>query len=244
MAWSALASVAHFRGDFAAAHDRWLRSAETRPGSPAAVLASAALAAAYGGDQAEARELLDRAGAAVAASGCPSQAAFAAYVEGELRATTSVEEAVPYFLRATDQARWCGATFVEGVASVALASARTRTGDVAGAAEGFCYLLDSWRRSGQTTQLWTTARNAAGLLAARGRTHTAALLLVSADAQPGAAAVSPTIARHSGRVFVPLDDLVPAERVEELKAEATRLTPAGVLDLARQELADLSGTAR
>ena len=86
-------------------------------------------------------------------------------------------------------ARRSAATFVEGVARVALASAHTRTGDVAGAAEGFDYLLDAWHRTGQTTQLWTTARNAAGLLAAVGATRTAALVVVCADGQPGAAAV-------------------------------------------------------
>ena len=50
-------------------------------------------------------------------------------------------------------------------------------------------------------QAWpaATARNAAGLLSALGRSRTAALLLICADAAPGAAAVGPEIARFSGR---------------------------------------------
>ena len=48
-----------------------------------------------------------------------------------------------------------------------------------------------------------SARNAAGLLTSVGRTEIAALLLLSADAAPGAAAVGPQIARFSGRTFTP-----------------------------------------
>ena len=65
------------------------------------------------------------------------------------------------------------------------AAARTRIGDVSGAAAGFAYLLDFWRQTGQTTQLWTTARNAAGLLSALGRSRAAVLLLICADANQG-----------------------------------------------------------
>ena len=81
-----------------------------------------------------------------------------AYVEGELRETS---EAIPYYVDAIAEATRVGCNFFEGVARVSLASAQARTGDVAGAAEGFGYLLDFWRRTGQVTQLWTTARNAA-----------------------------------------------------------------------------------
>ena len=59
-----------------------------------------------------------------------------------------MEESVPYYLDAIEEARRVGASFVEGVARVALASAYTRIGDVPGAAEGFAYLVDFWRRTG------------------------------------------------------------------------------------------------
>ena len=60
-AWSVRAVVAHFRGDFATARDAWLRAAEGATAEASAFVGSAALAAAYGGDPATARELLDRA---------------------------------------------------------------------------------------------------------------------------------------------------------------------------------------
>ncbi len=239
-AWMALGSVAHFRGDFAAARDAWLTSGEYRGAHGGVSIASAALAAAYGGDRADARRLLDRARESIALTGCVSHAAFAAYVDGEIRATDNLEQAISCYLQAVSEARRCGAVFVEGVASVALASARARAGEIADAAEGFGRLLDSWRRTGHRTQLWTTARNAAALLAGAGRWRAAGLLLISADDEPGAAAVSPEIARHSGRVFMPLSDVVPAEHLDDLRQEAALMGPEGVLDLAREELILLS----
>lgn len=129
------------------------------------------------------------------------------------------------------------ATFVEGVASVALASVRTRIGDVSAAADGFGHLIDFWRRTGQITQLWTTAR----LLSTVGRSRTAALLLLlSADAAPGAAAVGPEIARFSGRAFTPVDELVAGADLAELRAEAVRLGAGVVLDRAVWELQELA----
>ena len=56
-----------------------------------------------------------------------------------------------------------GATFVAGVAGVALASVRAKTGDRATAAAAYRDLLDHWRTTGHGPQLWTTARNAAAL---------------------------------------------------------------------------------
>lgn len=236
-----LGSVAHFRGDFARAAELWIRSGEGRSVVSGAWLASAALATAYGGDHERARELLDRAHPAIRRSGCGSHAAFAAYVEGELRATTSPAEAVGCYLEAIEMARRAGTTFVVGVASVALASARTRLGDLPAAARDFAELLDLWQRTGHATQLWTTARNAAGLLAEAGRHRTAALLLMVADVQPGAAAVGPSIARHSSRVYVSVDDLVPAQELTSVRAEADRLTAGEVLDRARAELLAVAG---
>lgn len=241
-AWSARACVAHYRGDFDLAREMWLRSARGRhTAESAGFIASAALATSYGGDPVLARELLDRAHTVAVQSRCPSHAAFTAYVEGEVRATTRVEDSVAFYLDAIDSARRVGSTFIEGVASVALASARARIGDVAGAAAGFVHLIDLWRRTGQTTQLWTTARNAAGLLAETGTARTAALLLICADAAPGAAAVDPQIARFSGRIYTRLSDLVDEAELPDLRAEAARVGSAGVLDQAVAQLRELVG---
>ena len=243
-AWAARGAVAHFRGDFRAARDGWSRAAEHCPAIRAALLASAAMAAAYGGEVAESRRLLDLAHADAARSGGVSQAALAAYVEGELLATDSIEEAVPYYTQAIEAAGRAGAVFIEGVARVAAASAHARTGNVREAAAEFVRVLDEWRRTGQPTQLWTTSRNAAELLSKVGLPRVAALLVLTADEQPGAAAVSPAIARRTGRAFVPVEELVDAAEVEALREEAHRLGPSGVLDLGRGHLVELAGSAR
>jgi predicted ATPase len=242
-AWAARGAVAHFRGEFAAARDGWLRAADQRPAIRPALLASAALAAAYGGEDDEARRLLDRAHVEAARSGGVSQVALVAYVEGELLATDRIEEAVPCYLEAIAGAARSGAVFIEGIARVGLASARARQGDHAAAAAEFAALLEAWRKTGQTTQLWTTARNAAELLARAGRPRAAALLVATADEQPAAAAVSPSIARRSGRAYVPLEELVAAADVEALRREARRLGPAEVLDLGRSHLLQVAGAA-
>ena len=235
-AWSVRAVVAHFRGEFATARDAWLRATEGAGAEASAFVGSAALAAAYGGDLVTARHLLDRARSLVT---CGSHRAFVAYVEGELRASTQPEESVSHYVEAIEGASRVGCNFVEGVARVSLASTQARIGDVPGAAEGFGYLIAFWRRTGQTTQLWTTARNAAELLAAAGRTRTAAQLLICADAAPGAAAVDEEIARFSGRSYTPVEALVGAKELDELRAESWRLGPARILDRAQAELDDL-----
>ena len=235
-AWSVLAVVAHFRGDFATAGEAWLRAAEASENTSAFV-GSAALSAAYAGNPVRARELLDRATALVT---CGSHRAFVAYVEGELLVTSDPAAALPHYSEAIAEAARVGCSFIEGVARVSSASARTRSGDLVRAAEEFAYLIESWRRTGQVTQLWTTARNAAELLASVGNTETAALLLICADSVPGAAAVGPEIARFSARAYLPLEDLVDETKLRELRTSANALGAKTVLDRALVELRNLS----
>lgn len=236
-ALSVQAVVAHFRGDFATARDVWLRASAGAGAEASAFVGSAALAAAYGGDVSTARELLDRARSSAL---CGSHRAFVAYVEGELLAGTRPDRAIPFYVEAINDAERVGCHFVEGVARVSLASTQARVGDVAGAARGFGYLIASWRRTGQTTQLWTTARNAAALLATTRHPRTAALLLACAEAIPGAAAVDETIARSSGRSYTPLEALAGADGPDDVRTEAARLGSNAVLDRAQAELAELA----
>ncbi|MET0837903.1 MAG: hypothetical protein ABWY19_03915, partial [Marmoricola sp.] len=148
--------------------------------------------------------------------------------------------AIASYTRAIEDARSVGANFVEGVASVALASARTRTGDHTGAAELFGHLLGYWAATGHQPQLWTTARNAVPLLVAHGSTREAVLLLLHADRAPRAASVNEQIARHSGRSFTSVHDLAGPEALEALRAEAERMTPGEVIELARSALARIT----
>ena len=129
--WSALAGVAHYRGDFAAAARDWARSARASGPEAAGLLASAALAAGYGGDRAHATALLAEARQHESTSPNGSNHAFITYVEGELVAVDDPAAAIASYVAAVEEARSVGANFVAGVAGVALASARARTGDPA-----------------------------------------------------------------------------------------------------------------
>ena len=123
-ATSSLAAVAHFRGDFARAALLWGRSGEVEdPKRQIGYLASSALAAAYDGDLAGARSAIARAWAGDAIGLCTSPRAFARYVDGEIVAGADPESAIASYTRAIEGSRSVGANFVEGVASVALASA-------------------------------------------------------------------------------------------------------------------------
>src|SRR3954447_15565224 len=201
-------------------------------------LASAALSAAYGGDRGRARTMLEEVGAFERLS--PGNHAFLSYVKGELAVLDDPPTALRHQLAAVEEANGVGATFVAGVAGVALASVRAKTGDRATAAAAYRDLLEHWRTTGHGPQLWTTARNAAALLLAAGHTREAALRLLKADASPEAAAVDADIARYSGRSYVSWTDVVGADAAESLRAEATQLSARDVVDLARDTLQDIA----
>ncbi|GAB3261534.1 BTAD domain-containing putative transcriptional regulator [Nocardioides dilutus] len=240
--WSALAAVAHYRGDFASATRDWERSARAVGATAAGLLASAALAAAYGGDRVRAAELLDEARAHVSLRPNGSNHAFVTYVEGELAATDDPEAAIGLYTAAIEEGRSVGATFVAGVAEVALASLQARVGDPATAAAAYRRLLDAWRTSGHGPQLWTTARNAATLLLTHGHSREAALLLLRADSTPDAAVVDPEIARHSGRSFVAVESVIDAEELRALRAAVATMSTKDVVELAREALSRIAAT--
>lgn len=238
--WSALGAVAHFGGDFTQASTLWARAGRGGVRAAAGFLSAAALSAAYGGQHELATALLVEAREENALTRCGSHEAFCDYVDGEMVAVEDPSSAVGSYLGAIEEARRVGANFIEGVASVALASARARTGDHATAADQFDRLLEYWSRTGHQPQLWTTARNAVPLLIDRGRLDEVALLLLRADQLPSAAAVDAQIARHSGRAFTSVEDVVAADRLDEFRALALTLTSADIIERARNALADIA----
>jgi hypothetical protein len=161
-------------------------------------------------------------------------------VKGELAGLDDPPAARRHHVAAVEEANGVGATFVAGVAGVALASVRAKTGDRATAAAAYRDLLEHWRTTGHGPQLWTTARNAAALLMAAGHTREAALLLVKADASPEAAAVDVDIARYSGRSYVAWTDVVGGDAADSFRTEATQLSVRDVIELARDTLQDIA----
>jgi hypothetical protein len=152
-------------------------------------LGPAGLAAHYAGDAERARSLLGRADAS-GVGAAPSSHAFVHYARAEVSAGTDPAAATEHYGRAIAVARGCGATFVEGVASVGLVRLWAAEGRTRQALAGYGTLLEAWRRSGHWVQLWTTLRNLAGPLADVGQASTAALVLAAVDSAPNASAVT------------------------------------------------------
>ena len=200
---------AHFRGDFEAAAERVAARRRHRDDRGGALTT---LGRARGdvrrSTSSEARALLDRAEGLMAPIGSLSQHAYRAYVEGEWRAPTSIDDA-DALLPPGHRARLPGGHRLRRGRRAGLARRRpaARRGHRRRRRRVRRRCCATWRRTGHNTQLWTTARNAAELLAAAGRRRPAALLLICAEDAPGAAAVGPEIARFSARAFVRLSDL-------------------------------------
>ena len=231
--WSALAVVALFRADFDTSRARWLRAASLGD-DPSPQLATAAMASGYAGDRESAAQLLAQAREANERVPSVGNRAYNHYAAGEI--AVEPQRAVREYTVARELARSCGATFVEGVATVGLASVLTTTGDVTEAAGGFLMLLDYWPVTGNQTQLWTTVRNAALLLLDVGRVETAALLLASADAAGSASSVGGASGSRVTLASERLQELMGPSGLAAVRARAGTLDVADVLRLAREEL--------
>ena len=235
-------AVAHYRGDFASAARDWARSARAIGPRAAGLLASAALAAGYGGDRAQAATLLDEAREHEATSPNSSNHAFLTYVEGELVAVDDPGGGRPV-VRRRDRGGAQRGRHLRG------RRGRRRPGLRAGAD----------RRPGRPPPRRTPSCSTTGAPPGTGRScgprpatpprcslaeghpREAALLLLRADATPQAAAVDPDIARHSGRSFVPVSTVVGADELEALRAEAAALSASEVVDAARAALQSIAG---
>jgi predicted ATPase/DNA-binding SARP family transcriptional activator len=233
-ALEARGTVALFRGDPLGACEDFLAAAEAHGGARGTmVLGPAALGAAYAGDIPRARTLLDRVFAANGGARALSPRAFGHYTEAEIEAGSDAETAAELYGRAIELARPAGASFVEGVASVGLVRLWSAGGRTRQALEGYRTLLTGWRRSGHWTQMWTTLRNLAVLLAGRGQVEAAALVVAAAEAAPEAATVTvDAVAAELAAVDERAAAELGPERLAQLRAEAVRLPRTEVVDAA------------
>lgn len=179
-----------FSGHHAAASEQYLECARLDPErETSSLIATAALAAAYGGREELAHELLARAEGIAESLGGQSIRAFASYARGEVLAHAGDSAAPGHLERAIELSTLSGASFVAAIAAVTLASSAARRGDLAEAYARYPDVIRYWERTGSWTQQWTTLRNVGELLARCGRDADAAVLLAAADADPDAAAV-------------------------------------------------------
>jgi predicted ATPase/DNA-binding SARP family transcriptional activator len=238
-AWSAAAAVALFDGDPQGARRCW-ESAAAEAVQPSPHLAGAALGAAYAGDLTGATDLLGRARDAERHRPSPGDAAWADYVAGEVAGLQGRwDEAARHHGRAVTGARACGRNLVEGVATVGLASAWAASGQTAPAAQAYAELLQRWERTGSRTQLWTTARNAAALLAGTPHAATALVLLLGADGAEGAAAVDEAEAGRLAATRALAESALSPDELAQARERAASLAPSALVRLAVEALADM-----
>lgn len=185
----ALAEVATFRGELAAAVDLYTRAYDLSMDNGDfldaawdAVGASAAYA--YGGRLEEATRLADQARTAADRCRSPSAQALVSWVSGEIAIGTSPGQARHHLQRAVALAKSAGSRFVEGLSRVALATLDARHGDINVALGHYERAIREWQQAGAWTPMWVTIRTLVELLTRAGAHNDAAILygaVTSAD---------------------------------------------------------------
>ncbi len=177
----ALAEVATFRGELAAAVDLYARAYDLSIGNGDfldaawdAVGASAAYA--YDGRLGEASRLADQARAAADRCRSPSALALVSWVSGEIAIGTSPDQARHHLQRAVALAKSAGSRFVDGLSRVALATLDARHGDTTVALGHYERAIREWQQAGAWTPMWVTIRTLVELLTRAGAHHDAATL--------------------------------------------------------------------
>ena len=120
--------------------------------------------------------------------GNPSMSALAWYDLAEAWSIVEPDRAIEPYQRAAGLAESAGATFVEGIALVGLASLLGRSGDPSVALPLFRSMVDRWRRMGVWTNQWTTLRNLVQLLIEMDSWESAAVLSGAINAHSAARA--------------------------------------------------------
>lgn len=203
--------------------------------------ATAGLAAGYAGDLDRADALVAREHARLVDDPRPTHTAYVRHVAGELAALRGEHDvAAAELAAAVETSRGVGSTFVEGLASVGLASAWAASGRTAAAAEGYRELLGRWQRAGSWTQLWTTARNAAALLADHGHAELALTVLEAADRSPRSASLSDRARKEVEAVRSRASAGVGDQRAGRARARSGSVLTSSLLDEVRSALAGLA----
>lgn len=106
-----------------------------------------------------------------------------------------------------------------------------------GRRRGYLLLLDYWDPTGDATQLWTTVRGVARLLADHGRDAEAALLLAAADASPATAALSGEDAFSTHLLWSRPEKAFGSAGLGEARSAAAGIGRSRLVAVARQALA-------
>ena len=192
--------LALFRGDLQRAAD--LAAQQDHPTTRVLCAAAAALATAYGGDTSRARDLTNRIPCTTGAG-----SAWHHYCHGQIDGLTrNWDAAQRHYEDALHDARRCGLSFIEGVASLGLACALSAAGRFDQALLSYRQLLHYWDRTGAWSLQWTTLKNLADLLEQLGDIHTASALRHAAENPPPEPALDAPRALHGPIDHTPTTD--------------------------------------
>jgi tetratricopeptide (TPR) repeat protein len=205
--------------------------------------ASAAAALAYGNHLTQADRLAGQAQAAAAASGAPSALAVAAWVTGEIAATTDPGPATEHLQRAAELATSVGNRLVAGLAEVSLAGLHARYGDAATALGYFQQVIPQWRQAGAWTPQWVTIRTLIDLLTRVGACRDAATLYGAATSATTGAPPYGADADRMHTVAAQLREALTGTEFRVCTERGERLDSHQVIDLALDAIARAAATA-
>lgn len=177
----------------------------------------------YAGNIPGAREMVERVRELEKRSASPTIAAWADYMEGEVRLEVDADGAAELLDRAAATAGQVGARLVEGVAGLSAASVRARHGDIEIARRHFERVIRHWLEAADWVHQWVTMRNLALLLQRSGDDEGAAVILVAVDERE-----RPTYGEEAERLAALGERLV--ERLGEEGFRACRLEAAALSD--------------
>ena len=177
----ALGEVALLRGDLERAASLYREAHELAMAAgdlfeAAWDICSVGVALAVAGRREEASAAATEASATAEASGSPSARALAAFLLGEIAATTDPEVAEEHLRRAVALAEPVGSRLVVGIAHLALATLYARHHDAPTALRYYEGVILEWQGAGAWTSQWVTLRTLVDLLARVGAVHDAAVL--------------------------------------------------------------------
>jgi hypothetical protein len=181
VAREALADVKLMRGETEDAVDLYLQchtDALAAGDTPQAIwsLGSAALAHLYGARPDDALEVAAVTVLQAQHSQNSSAIAFAEFVLGEIAAATAGDDPEAHLRRAITIASSCDSHFVEGLASVTLATVKARVSDTPHALDYYVSAIRQWDRHNSWAPQWVTLRHLIDLLARQGAATEAAVL--------------------------------------------------------------------
>ncbi len=228
------AMAALFSGDPGRAIELWLASDEQLGGCRGRLFS--AMASAFAGD-------LDRAG--VLLSECEIEPDSAVpvdlfanlhLVKGEVARVAGTGTAREEFEAAVDVAHQHDLAYSFGIAQVPLVTILEAEGDTVGAAEGYRELIELFLRSGTWTQIWTTLRNAVGLIGTISPA-TALLIRAAADRAPTAPVLDEGAAADMAALGERLAEQLTADELDQLER---RVPLASRTDVVREAVAVLA----